>query len=53
MNSVEFARLEFALSIFHSYGHGMKCQLQYSPRNLLGVGLTDGESCERIWSLSR
>jgi len=53
MDPFEFARLDFALSIFHSYGHGIKCQVKFAPRNLSGVGLTDGESCERIWSLSR
>jgi hypothetical protein len=53
MDRTVFARLEFALSIFHSYGHGIDCQIEFGPRNVPGVGLTDGESCERIWSAAR
>jgi hypothetical protein len=35
------------------YGHEYKCQVRYSPRRLKGLGLTDGESCERVWSALR
>ncbi|KZV81542.1 hypothetical protein EXIGLDRAFT_583271, partial [Exidia glandulosa HHB12029] len=40
----EFAeRLDFAVSVFHAYGHQWACQLVYHPRKRDGFGLTDGE----------
>lgn len=53
MSSEDFLRLRFGVSIFHMYGHEFKCQIRYSPRWLSGLGLTDGESCERCWGASR
>jgi hypothetical protein len=53
MSDEEFDRLAFAVSIFHMYGHEFKCQVRYSPRRLNGLGLTDGESCERVWAALR
>ena len=41
---------DFAVSIFHAYGHRWECQLVYNPRKRKGFALTDGEACERIWS---
>src|SRR6266496_285391 len=46
-------RLTFAVSIFHAFGHGFGCQTLFSPRRVLGAGLTDGEACERIWAKLR
>jgi hypothetical protein len=43
-------RLEFAVSIFHAYGHQWACQLWYHPRKTAIWGLSDGEGCERFWS---
>ena len=43
-------RLQFGVSIFHSYAHTPSCQLKYHPRIQEDIGLTDGESLERIWS---
>ena len=37
--------------VFHAYGHQWPCQLIYHPRKCKGFGLTDGEGCERFWSL--
>ena len=53
MEKTQFERLTFAVSIFHSYGHELSCQVLYSPRRLAGAGLTDGEACERDWSKMR
>lgn len=43
-------RLLHATSIMHAYAHQWECQLVFNPRMLLGVGLTDGEGSERLWS---
>ena len=29
----------------------MACQVVFAPGNILGMGLTDGEAIERLWSL--
>ena len=44
-------RLRFAISVFHAYGHQWACQVVYHPRKCIGFGLSDGESCERFWSM--
>ena len=51
-SSINFinSKLNWGVSIFHAYAHSMKCQLKYHPRIQEGIGLTDGESLERIWS---
>jgi hypothetical protein len=43
-------RLEWGVSIFHSYAHQWTCQLWYHPRKNEIWGLSDGEGCERFWS---
>ncbi|EIN03646.1 hypothetical protein PUNSTDRAFT_35949, partial [Punctularia strigosozonata HHB-11173 SS5] len=43
-------RIAFGISVFHAYGHQWPCQVVYHPRKCIGFGLTDGESCERLWS---
>ncbi|EFP84709.2 uncharacterized protein PGTG_10868 [Puccinia graminis f. sp. tritici CRL 75-36-700-3] len=43
-------RLTFGTSVFHSYVHNWKCQLEFSPRYNDGWGLSDGEGLERLWS---
>lgn len=47
----DLRRFLFALAVFHAYGHEWACQLLYHPRKCIGFGLTDGEGCERNWSL--
>ncbi|KAJ8515558.1 hypothetical protein ONZ45_g7029 [Pleurotus djamor] len=47
------SRLQFATSAMHAYGHQWTCQLEYNPRMKVGLGLTDGEGVERLWSLLR
>lgn len=37
----------------HSYVHQWACQLHYNPRMKKGMGLTDGENVERLWSALR
>ncbi|KAI0694292.1 hypothetical protein C8T65DRAFT_711030 [Cerioporus squamosus] len=46
-------RLVFATSVMHAYGHQWACQLVYNPRLRKGLGLTEGEGTERIWSKFR
>ncbi|KAL9937479.1 hypothetical protein V8E36_003888 [Tilletia maclaganii] len=41
-------QVEFAVSLFHVYGHGLDCQLKFSPRRVPGFAMTDGESLERL-----
>ncbi|KAJ7583948.1 hypothetical protein C8J56DRAFT_789979 [Mycena floridula] len=47
------SRLMLALSAMHAYGHQWSCQLIYNPRLRHGLGLTDGEGVERLWSRLR
>jgi hypothetical protein len=51
--STYLPRIEFGISVFHAYGHGWACQCTYHPRKRSGLGLTDGEGCERFWSSIR
>ncbi|KAH6911877.1 hypothetical protein BKA70DRAFT_1423629 [Coprinopsis sp. MPI-PUGE-AT-0042] len=44
-------RMVFAVSVFHAYGHRWPCQLIYHPWKCAGFGLSDGEGCERFWSM--
>ncbi|KAJ7170428.1 hypothetical protein C8R43DRAFT_876050, partial [Mycena crocata] len=46
-------RLLLCTSVMHSYGHQWRCQIIYNPRLRPGIGLTDGEGVERIWSRLR
>ena len=46
-------RLLFATSAMHAYGHQWACQLVYNPRLRVGLGLTEGEGTERVWSKFR
>lgn len=46
-------RLLFATSAMHAYGHRWACQIVYNPRIRVGLGLTDGEGVERLWSRLR
>ncbi|KIJ65276.1 hypothetical protein HYDPIDRAFT_89158, partial [Hydnomerulius pinastri MD-312] len=43
-------RLRFATTAMHAYGHEWACQLVYNPRLAVGLGLSDGEGTERLWS---
>lgn len=44
------SKLNWGVSIFHAFAHSIKCQVKYHPRIKEGIGLTDGEALERIWS---
>ncbi|KAG2113977.1 hypothetical protein DEU56DRAFT_874329 [Suillus clintonianus] len=44
------SRLRFATTAMHVYGHEWGCQLVYNPRMCVGMGLSDGEGTERLWS---
>ena len=44
------ARLRFATTAMHAYGHEWACQLIYNPCLAPGLGLSDGEGTERLWS---
>ncbi|CAD6884474.1 unnamed protein product [Tilletia caries] len=43
-------KITWTVPLFHVYGHTYSWQVRYSPRNVLGYGLTDGEGMERVWS---
>ncbi|KAG1722047.1 uncharacterized protein EDB91DRAFT_1274740, partial [Suillus paluster] len=43
-------RLRFATTAMHAYGHEWACQLVHNPRMCIGMGLSDGEGTERLWS---
>ena len=47
------ARLTFGTTAMHAYGHQWACQLVYNPRIREGLGLSDGEGTERLWSKLR
>jgi len=34
----------------HAYGHEWACQLVYNPQIVKGLGLSDGEGTEQLWS---
>ncbi|KAL4080547.1 hypothetical protein J3A83DRAFT_4355625 [Scleroderma citrinum] len=44
------ARLKFDISVFHAYGHQWSCQIIYHSHKCVGLGLSDGEGCEQLWS---
>lgn len=37
----------------HAYAHQWACQIVYNPRMKKGIGLSDGEGTERLWSALR
>ncbi|KAG2739058.1 hypothetical protein P692DRAFT_20756820 [Suillus brevipes Sb2] len=43
-------RLRFVTTAMHAYGHEWACQLVHNPRMCIGMGLSDGEGTERLWS---
>lgn len=43
-------KIILSIPVFHCYGHQYSCQILYNPRKTMGLGLTDGESIERLWS---
>ncbi|KAJ7453456.1 hypothetical protein FB451DRAFT_1342546 [Mycena latifolia] len=42
-------RIQFAVSVFHAFGHRWPCQMIYHPLKCCGFGFTNGEGCERFW----
>ncbi|KAG1793449.1 uncharacterized protein HD556DRAFT_1237822, partial [Suillus plorans] len=42
--------LRFATTAMHAYGHEWACQLVHNPRMCIGLGLSDSEGTERLWS---
>ncbi|KAI6103138.1 hypothetical protein EV401DRAFT_1875571 [Pisolithus croceorrhizus] len=42
--------IQFTTTAMHAYGHEWACQLVYNPRIVKGLGLSDGEGMERLWS---
>ncbi|XP_059157024.1 uncharacterized protein LOC131941662 [Physella acuta] len=49
-NPALLKKCQMMVPIFHCYGHQRQCQILYHPRRIEGVGLTDGEGIERLWS---
>jgi Kyakuja-Dileera-Zisupton transposase len=46
-------RFLLVTSAMHAYAHQWSCQLVYNPRLRKGLGLSDGEGVERLWSKMR
>ncbi|KAJ7881377.1 hypothetical protein B0H14DRAFT_3434081 [Mycena olivaceomarginata] len=46
-------RVSFIINAMHAFGHRWVCQLVYSPRCHDGVGLSDMEGVEQLWSRIR
>lgn len=46
-------RVLFVTPALHAYAHQWACQIVFSPRMKPGLGLTDGEGVERLWSRLR
>ena len=42
--------LRFVTTAMHAYGHEWACQLVYNPCLSVGLGLSDGEGTEQLWS---
>ncbi|KAH7918582.1 hypothetical protein BV22DRAFT_1024367 [Leucogyrophana mollusca] len=45
-------RHRFIVNAFHGHTHNRLCQLHFLPLYLLGLGIEDFETCERIFSAS-
>jgi hypothetical protein len=45
--------VHLCLPTFHCYGHKVPCQVVFGPRRCKGIGLSDGEGMERLWSYMR
>lgn len=45
--------LIFVTPAMHSYAHQWACQIVFGPPSKAGIGLTDGEGVERLWSRLR
>jgi len=45
--------VRFSVPSFHAYGHKPACQIVFSPLRCDGLGLSDGEVMERMWSYLR
>lgn len=43
----------FVTPAMHAYAHQWACQIVFNPRLKKGLGLTDGEGVERLWSRLR
>jgi hypothetical protein len=43
-------KTKFMVGKFHIYAHGNICREMFNSANKAGVGLIDGEGCERVWS---
>lgn len=53
LSSIRLKRIPFILRCigkFHGYAHELRCRSRFSYHYMPGVGMTDGEAAERIWS---
>lgn len=42
--------IQKGIGLFHVHGHKKECELRYSPTFIPGMGETDGEILEELWS---
>ncbi|KAL0057318.1 hypothetical protein AAF712_016052 [Marasmius tenuissimus] len=51
-SDIQKSRLVGVVPAFHGHAHNRKCQCQWHPQYIPGVGIEDFEGCERTFSLS-
>ncbi|KAI7849144.1 hypothetical protein BDC45DRAFT_449133 [Circinella umbellata] len=49
----DLANVPRAIGAFHVYGHDAPCQVAFNPKVVKGIGLVDGEDCERYCNKSK
>ncbi|KIO14641.1 hypothetical protein M404DRAFT_118351, partial [Pisolithus tinctorius Marx 270] len=50
LNDDTISHLHFATTAMHACGHEWACQLVFNPHLISGLGLSDGEGMESLWS---
>ncbi|KAL4071964.1 hypothetical protein J3A83DRAFT_4358317 [Scleroderma citrinum] len=50
LNQAIMSHICFATTAMHAYGHQWACQFVYNPCLISGLGLSDGEGTEQLWS---
>jgi len=45
--------IHISIPSFHAYGHVASCQILMSQLRCPGIGMSDGEVLERLWSFLR
>lgn len=51
LRNLPIPKVTWGLPVWHGKGHGLKCEEENSLKYQVGVGKTDGEGPERLWSV--